>query len=137
MVVCAAWDHAVWRVIRLTIEGQWTWDEYFAATDSIIKLMETIDSQVDFILEVRSASVPADGVRYIERASVYFRHPQAGHAVIVGAQGYVRILLTVFSRVYPSAGQRLLFAPTLIDAYPVLMKHYLCRSEVAAAHSVA
>ena len=122
MTMIACWDSRVWTVIRVTIDGRWTWDEHEAVTDDIVEMTEWARTQVDFILDVRSDYLPAGGMEALNAASAFLRHPQAGFVVTVGPCRYNQMLASLFSRQYPQRALWLLCAPTVAAARTILME---------------
>jgi hypothetical protein len=69
---------------------------------------------------VRTTYVPEGAVREFEQASVFLRHPQAGFAVFVGANNYLRQLVSLFCHLFPGRTLWMLFAATVNDARRLL-----------------
>jgi hypothetical protein len=120
MTMIAAWDSRVWSVIRLTIDGRWTWDQHEAVTDDIVEMMEWVRTQVDFILDIRSDYLPAGGAQPLDSASAFLRHPQAGFVVMVGPYRYNQLVNVLYSSRYPQRVMWLLCAPSVEEARTLL-----------------
>lgn len=120
MTMIAAWDSHVWTVLRLTIDGRWTWAEHEAVCDDIIQMMEWVKTQVDFIIDIRTDYVPGGGMQALDSASRFLRHPQAGNAVLVGTYHYSQLLITLFGYRYPQCALALLCTLTIPDARRML-----------------
>lgn len=120
MPVLVAWESDARKIIHLTIEGQWNWAEFYRAANTVIQMMESVRTRVDFILEARTDDVPDEAIRQIEAASGFLLHPQAGRAVMVGGRGYLRNLVSAFSHLYPRAALRLSAADTVDEARALL-----------------
>ena len=120
MTMIAAWDSRVWTVLRLTIDGRWTWDDHDAVSHDILHMMQWVKTQVDFIIDIRTDYLPNGGIQALDSASVFLRHPQAGFAVLVGTHRYSQHLISLFGDHYPQRALWLLCAPTVQQAHAML-----------------
>ena len=116
MPVTARWDGEGRKVIRLTIDGNWSWAEFYNTANNVIRMMEHERTRINFILEAVTEYVPFEALQQLEAASGFFLHPQAGFAVVVGKRGYLRKLVTMLAHLYPNAAQRLSYAETVDEA---------------------
>jgi len=128
MPVNATWDSDAQKVIRLTIEGQWSWAEFYSTTLTIIAMMERVRTRVNFIVESRTDYVPDEALRQLEAASNFFLHPQAGITVMIGTRGYLRNLTSAFGHLYPKAALRLMVAETADEARALLTERPMERA---------
>ena len=124
MTMIAAWDSRVWTVLRLTIDGRWTWAEHQAVTNDMLHMMQWVKTQVDFIVDIRTDYVPGGAIQALDSASRFLRHPQSGYAVLVGTHRYSQILISLFGSQYPERALWLLCAPTVQQAHELLVERH-------------
>ena len=121
MGVNVLWDNDAHTAIRYDFEGQWTWSEFDAATKTAFELTRSVDHAVDSISNFRpGALIPSNALFQFRRAMVD-APKNRGITVIVGSSTFIKTLVSVFSRLNRSFGERLLLADTLDQARALLL----------------
>ena len=118
MPVRVFWDDEDPRLFRWEIHGRWTWDEFFQAQARVDEMMQSVDSLVDILFDMRGAEgLPPNMMSNIKRVM------DAGGAhtaaiVIVGADDGTRYMFRTFAGVFRLlvARYRIFFADTLEEA---------------------
>lgn len=119
MAIQLDWDNASHRIIRVQVEGRWTWDELEAALRRTIALMDSVSHKVDFIIDVsKSHMLPGGATQAAQSVATPQTHRNEGIKVIVGANTLVRLAYEAYRRINRSLGknQEFLFASTQDEA---------------------
>ncbi len=61
MPVANNWYDDAQTIVKVDYEGQWTWDEFFAAADKGRALANSVSHRVDYILDMQKGTVPSGG----------------------------------------------------------------------------
>ncbi|NDJ52318.1 MAG: hypothetical protein GYB68_04425 [Chloroflexi bacterium] len=101
MAIHSVWANESKTIMAVVFEGQWTWDEYFASVDERTVMMDSVNHQVDFIVDFRdSAPLPKMALKNLAKAAQQ-THPNQGMTVIVGAtKKTIARALEIFSRTF-------------------------------------
>lgn len=119
MSITVNWANPEKTIIIYTYEGRWSMEQFNESYVTARQFMDTVDHQVDFIIDVRNSSLLPSGILSRGRNVVTAGHPNEGRTAIVGASTFVRSMLDLFSRLYGARYRESKFylAPTLEDAY--------------------
>jgi hypothetical protein len=123
MPISLTWDNSELTVIRLTFDGQWSWDDCDDAVSLITDMLADVNHPIDLIIHFRSCHVSHDTIKQVKSGNAFYWPPQAGLGALVGVKGFLRTLLMLVIHVYPDSAQRFLIAPTVEDARRMLLKH--------------
>jgi hypothetical protein len=121
MPISVAWDDSTKIAIRFTFEGCWSWEEYHARANEVIALLDQMGHPVDIITDFRTLYVPTGALAHLSVTNEFLRHDNAGVDVLVGASSFIQFIVSVFRRLYPTEGQRLLFSSTIEEARVLLV----------------
>jgi hypothetical protein len=130
MTVKASWDNETKTTIRYDFEGQWTWEEFRAAVQEAFALTRSVTHTVDTI-----SNFPAD-TRLPANAFLQFRRAMAdapknrGTTAIVSNTSFIKMMVSVFSKVNKQLGERLVIVSSLDEARRTLASR---RNQPAAA----
>jgi hypothetical protein len=122
MSITVQWDNEEKTIIRYDFTGNWDWVEFRERAKEASALTRSVEHRVDSISNfLPGTHIPKD-------AFIHFRRVMSdapknrGVNVIVGASQFIRVLVTVFSRIYKTLGERLIIADSLEDARVILAK---------------
>lgn len=119
MSVAVVWDDNEKSTIRFVFEGSWTIDELYVAFDEQTRMLDSVDHQVDVIVDFQESNAVPDHL--IANFSRIFQssgssHPNTGMTVLVGVGGFAQILADLFSKFFA----RLPTASTLEEAHAII-----------------
>ena len=104
MPVTIDWDNEEKTVVRMGLDGNWTWDEVYPASQEGYAMLESVDYVVDVIMDMRqSRGIPNSSI-FHARNTMGKRHPRTGLTVFVGANTLFFSIWRVFNKVYSSLG---------------------------------
>lgn len=112
-------DTLVWK-----LEGDWTWDEVFAAQDEANALRRTVPHTVDVIGYFCSSSYLPQGA-FTSYRRLYERRPSNhGLTILVGNKVHLKAMSDMFARLYEASDSDFAFAATLEEAYAKLEQQH-------------
>jgi hypothetical protein len=125
MAITTQWDNAEKTVIRYIYEGQWTWDELYAAMHEAYKMVDSVKHEVDVIIDMRKSGVLPANVFTHSRQATLSQHPRLARTVIVGAHRLAHTMFEAFTKIYGKLAKRysnVIFVATIEEAYAHLNK---------------
>ncbi len=122
MSITVEWDNEAKTAIRFDIHAGSGWEAFDRAVALGNQMMTGVEHVVDVIINPDEEAPPPPGAmarfKQAQASSPYNR----GLIVIVGANLLARLLVTTFSRIYPSLGEEVRFASSLEDARDILAR---------------
>ena len=124
MPVTVTWgdDTLTWMVY--TLSDPWQWDSFYTALDSgrEMRTRENVPA-VSVVVDVQQAKkIPSDTLTQVNimgrREALVGDHVQ--RIVIVGANAFLRSILTMVGRVAPRLGARVVLVDNLVEAENIL-----------------
>ncbi len=115
MSVRLEWDNEERSVIRYIFEGQWTWEDYFAARDEAHTHLESAAGLICFIYDVQTNSAPPAFITTTKSVLKHI-HPRTGYVVFVLHHLFMKVLYDTFTRVVPYRRQGYTSASSLAEA---------------------
>lgn len=125
MAIQTQWDDEQKQVIRVEVEGRWSWDELQSALERTIEMMDSVPHKVDFIIDVsRSSLIPGGATQAAQNVATPETHRNEGVKVIVGANPLMRIAYEAYRRINKSLGknQEFHFAKTRDEARAFIVR---------------
>jgi hypothetical protein len=114
-----AWDTPEHNTILNIYHHDWTWDDFAAASQESESMMDSVDTRVDFILDVHDADLPSDILGHLPslvRSALTITHPDSGYMVLVGTSKKLQVIDSLIRKVYPDVGQRFCRVETMEEA---------------------
>jgi hypothetical protein len=121
MGITIAWDDAERTTLIYTIDGRWTWDEFYNTIYQAREMMENVPhAQVHSIVDISNGKLfPANALSHFARMSTA-RHPKTGMMVMVGMGSFVRALMNMLNGYKQHSTNRIRVAQTLDEARSIL-----------------
>lgn len=128
------WDNDEQYVLRYTVTGRWTWEQFYAARDQARQMADAAAATyVNSIIDLRAGSL------FPQNALTHFRrmpseaHPKLknGNVVVIENNLFVRSLMDIMRRLNRQAMRNFYIAPTLEDARAILDKLQVPAQSVA------
>ncbi len=124
MSVQVDWDNGEQTVLRYTVSGCWTWEDFYLARDQARDLADLAPvSRVNSIIDIGAGNLfPQNALTHFRRLQ-FEAHPKLkqGNVVIVQNDLFVRSLMDIMRRVNPQAMRNFHSARTLEDARDMLV----------------
>lgn len=120
MAIQIAWDDERQDIIRVRVEGRWTWDDLEAALGDTIRMMDSVTHVVHFIIDIRGSHLNVGGaLAQAQKAATPATHRNEGVKVVVGANRVARMLYGTYRKLNSALGknQEFHFADSIEDAY--------------------
>jgi hypothetical protein len=106
MAIQTQWDDEQQQVIRVEVEGRWSWDELQIALERTIEMMDSVAYKVEFIIDVsRSSLIPGGATQAAQSVATPETHRNEGVKVVVGANAFMRIGYEAYRRINRSMGK--------------------------------
>jgi hypothetical protein len=122
MSIYVGWDSPEQTIIRWEVEGRWDWDEFEAAQQQSVALIQTVPHVVHIIADVsNSAKLPSNALASFRS----YRHSglnNVGQVALVQASPLIRAAAKVIEKIAPQAVSRFHFVNTLDEAREILSK---------------
>jgi len=83
MKISVEWDTEEKKAIKITYQRHWTWDDFNAAYVQMLELLDSIDSRVDIIFDIRKSGFPPNGASSNFKRVAETNHPNAGRIIFV------------------------------------------------------
>ncbi|MCI0397692.1 MAG: hypothetical protein L0332_03810 [Chloroflexi bacterium] len=122
MGITLKWDNEEKSIIYACFEPGWTWNDFYEMNQQFVALSTTVSHPVVFIANVTEAGLPKSFISQLPQiAAVSEKRPEnLAYTVVVGARGLLDEVARIFSRVYRQAARKVIFVPTLEEAYAVI-----------------
>lgn len=111
--------------------GSWTWEEYYAARDAGVKMVNTVDHTVNIIVDISQSSVFPQNMLTHFRSSVNQAPRPFDLCVIVSQSRFIEALVNVLSRLKLMTKFRLV--KTREEAIKILAEHDAARQPKTAS----
>jgi hypothetical protein len=121
MPISYKWYNDKKTVILLNLEKEWTWDDYLQVQDELFRMIDSVDSFVHYLLDIRSSrGLPLGALNKLP-AIFSKTHPRRGKTVVLGANSAIRNVWELLRKVIPQMSEpRYFFVATLDDAEALL-----------------
>jgi hypothetical protein len=125
MPVYNVWEDDQHTIIRRRFTGDWTWEEVHAAADQARVMFDTVNYQVDTILDFEDSSMMAAGFpRQIQLVgeSPEMTHANAGLVVVAGGSSLHEAFGKAVGTLYRPVREKSRFVKTVEEARALLAK---------------
>jgi len=121
MPIFINWANEERTIIHHIYEGDWTLAELHTSRAEVADYLDTVTHPVDMIIDLRqSMKIPQSFMSEMQRMDQN-AHPNSRHAVIVGGNKLIQMLVNVLQRVYKrSDTTQVSFVSTIEEAYTIL-----------------
>ena len=117
MPIKVIWHNTDRTILRWEFDEHWNWEEYATAQYQSNEMIEQVEyDRVDVIGDVRrSHTLPMDAILGY-RNSLKNQSSRIGSIVLVGTNRFVKSMVKIFMKYYPSSGRRFKFADSFLEA---------------------
>lgn len=123
MPVTVAWEDDSRTVIREIYSSVLDWPTLEGVLATVTEMMDSVDHRVDILLLLENAHLDSRMTAQfpqLARRDDFWRHPNLGYLVLVGAGPVMYMMLDTYRFVYHGQGEKFLTAATPDDALEVL-----------------
>lgn len=100
MAISVDWDSPEHRAVLYVFAAEWTWDELIDAAQADDALLESVDHTVHAILDGSQVlRMPGNLTGRMHEFSPLI-HPNLGLIILVGADKWAELILSLFYRIY-------------------------------------
>jgi hypothetical protein len=119
------WHAADSNVIRMVVEGGWTWEEFYTALAEAHALVEASPyGAVDYIIDMRHGQTLPQNVLSRMKRVCQNRHPKSRKMVVVGAGRFAVMMFEAMEKIAPKQMQQIRLVRTMEEALVYLQgKH--------------
>jgi hypothetical protein len=105
MPISYDWYDADKSVILLILEKDWGWDDYLQVQGELFRMIDSVDTIVHYLIDVRSSrSLPIGALNKLP-AIFSQTHPRRGKTIIVGANSTIQNLWNLLRKVIPQMNE--------------------------------
>lgn len=126
MPIQVDWTPSLPRVIFYRLEDQWTWAEYFAASEREFELVAPLQGErYDVIADFLDSSyIPVGaGVSHVHRMNQRRQQQQVGIVVVVTESQFISGLVKIGQKVYVGKNDNFHIARTVREAVALIEAH--------------
>ena len=119
MSISVSWANEQQTIIRLKYGPAWTWEDWLNADRQAMAMLDAAHTPVDLLHDARDTVMPNNTLSVLPgilRQTSGIKHPNAGLMIVVGAEPFLEIVVSVFKRAYSHHAQQILLSPTMESA---------------------
>ncbi|MBE0688550.1 MAG: hypothetical protein IH587_00330, partial [Anaerolineae bacterium] len=121
MAISVRWDQVIKDALIISFDGNWTWQDFYDASDHAHRLMGEARAPVHIIYELaHSTTMFKNPMLHLRHFAVNAPGNTGGLHVYIGASAYWQACVTTFNRVYPQLAQEVVVASSLEEARTAL-----------------
>ena len=118
MAIDVKWDNEEKTVLRWTFE-EWDLNDFYHVNNDLTGKLDTVAHQVHILLDMKnSKNLPNGFLSALRSMRSRAIHPNMGIMVSIGNNGFIRIFVNTFSKLYPS-GRSFYMADSDKNAYAI------------------
>jgi hypothetical protein len=123
MPIRYAWHDTNKQVILLTLEKNWSWDDYLQLQPKLFEMIDSVDTIVHYLIDARSSrGLPLGALNKLP-AIFSQTHPRRGKTIILGANSAIRNLWDLLRKVIPQLAEpRYFFVASPDEAEALLLR---------------
>lgn len=113
------WLDASKPVIMVGYQDPWTWSEVTANLNETVAMLDTVTTPVPSIIDFRTVhTTPKLDIRELQKISKHasIKHPNSGIIILVGSRLHIRVMVDVFSRLFPTIFKKYRIVATMAQA---------------------
>jgi hypothetical protein len=122
MPLSLQWDDEEHTILRQTVSGRWTQEEYQAMYEDMVVLYRSVPHDIDLIIDVSKNETNPLGMLYSMNSNERKVEPNHHSVTLVGSNTIIRVVANVASKIAPNMSRGLYFADTLDEAYARIAK---------------
>ncbi len=112
MAIQVFWQDEQKNLIRCTVSGRWTWDDLQTALNQTIKMMDSVNHKVNFMIDLRNGSFVINPLSLLGQTRNFVTsetHRNEGVKVVIGATGLVQTAYDGYRRLTSATGKNQVF----------------------------
>lgn len=125
MEISVQWDNEEKTILRVYYPERWIWPDLYDAVDRTQAMLNSVSHPVKILVDMsKSMFLPTGSTSHVSNM-LTAPHANATVMVVVGASGYLKSFLEVFSEMFNPASnaRKILLARTLEEGYELLNAH--------------
>ncbi|MEZ4670385.1 MAG: hypothetical protein R3E39_20960 [Anaerolineae bacterium] len=120
MAVAVDWLNDDQTILKYEFDGQWTWNELYAALQQVDMMMNSVEHTVYVIIDYQgSQGIPPGALTHL-RSSTMRAAPNWGGGVFIGISSLVESLLNIFTNLNRKLAERYATAANIEEALSIL-----------------
>jgi hypothetical protein len=123
MPTSCTWDDDAKSIIYVAYEGDWTWEEYFEASDTSREMAQSVTHRVDVICDFKRGRSPRTGSQMANgQRAMRNLAPNTGIVVTVDNL-FTKTLLGIFKAIDRRLGAIIFGSASVEEARAIIAKH--------------
>jgi len=103
MGITIDWEGTDNKIIRITYQKPWDWDDFDAVFYSMIIMLDSASQTVDLVFDIRNGGFPPPGAVTRFKRVGEINHPNGGMIIFIGGSSAVMNFVNLFIKVYGRA----------------------------------
>ena len=120
MGIEVVWDNEEKTIIRYDYGSAWTWEDYWAASQSAREMLKTVAYEVDIIANFEAGMRPPLSAISHFKQSLDTTPENLGVVVVAGRDDLLKALVSIFNKIYDQFRLTVLIASSLDEARAIL-----------------
>ncbi len=116
------WDNPERTIIRISYEGRWSWDEYFASARQVYVEIAEQPHRVDVIADMRTSSLPVGGSALSSASAALRNRPANNGLLVIVTNHFIKVMLDIFKQMNTEMRTMMFGAKSLDEAYQIIEK---------------
>ncbi|MCC6616626.1 MAG: hypothetical protein IT320_24345 [Anaerolineae bacterium] len=117
MALSLRWDQTIKNALIISFDGNWTWQDFYDASDHAHRLMREAGTLVHIIYELpHSTTMFKNPMLHLRHFAVNAPNNLGGLHIYINASAYWQACVTTFNRVYPQLATDVRFVADLDEA---------------------
>ena len=117
MGITPLWDNDEHTIIRVVFEGRWTSDDFYAAFEPMVNMVEREAHPVVIILDYRESRNPPKDFLLFEGHAPENAPSNQALLIVLGANALIQSLFNLLRRIIPRVAPDFIMVGTLEEAY--------------------
>lgn len=109
MAIKVAWGDDSKTLLVNVYEGRWTLDDFYLAVRQTNALLDSVDHNVNVILDVKNSGLFPKGMMSAVRMLQQKPHVNLGVMVLLGCNIFVRVFYDTFMKIFPQPGRQVMY----------------------------
>ena len=123
MSVNLVWDDSQRTTLRFDYEGEWTWNEWYAAMDEAETLIHELGDTVYFINNLGDSTyLPKNAMTNFKQNAIHF-HSLVRATVMVSENLFIKVMYNTFKRFAGAWAEQYYFVTSLEEARQMIAEH--------------
>ncbi len=135
MPISVNWEDEAKTIICYHFQSKWTWDEFFAARDQALSMIDTVSHKVGVIMNTPpNIALPADVLTH-SLASLRHTHPNTVMIVFIAGKPFLNMIVSMMIKVSHKTSDYMAMAKDMDEARALVTQRLQTLRAVSEEHA--